>query len=201
MSDLPPLPEPAIHRRHWLEYVATGAALVLSAVSLWVAVGTMDANRKMVAAASWPFLQIESSDAAGGAQPQMVFSVINSGIGPAKVESFEVLWNGKPVRSSRDLIWRCCGRKHSPPLKNGSWVTSTIGSTVIRAGEARNFIVYDKLSGDPASWDALDLARREQLQYSICYCSVFDECWVTHENNVHPDPVDRCPVPPVSYND
>lgn len=47
------LPRP---RRHWLEYVVTVAALAVSVISLWVAIGTEDANRKMVAAASWPLL-------------------------------------------------------------------------------------------------------------------------------------------------
>jgi hypothetical protein len=202
MSDVPPLLEPVPHRRHWLEYVATGAALLLSAVSLWVAIGTMDANTKMVQAASWPFLQLDSSNALGTPDKrQIMFSVTNSGVGPAKVESFEMFWKGKPVRRSRDLILRCCGPEHDPPLTRGPWTNGTIGGTVIRAGESRMFITYDETPDNKASWDALDQARLKELVFRICYCSVFDECFRTDFNALHPARVDRCPVPAAPYKD
>src|SRR6478735_6726578 len=104
MTDIDPLPAAPHHRRHWLEYVATGAALLLSAVSLWVAVGTMDANNKMVAAASWPFLQIDTSDGLPDGTEVMRFDVSNAGVGPAIVQTFESEYDGKPVGSSADLL-------------------------------------------------------------------------------------------------
>src|ERR1700748_812083 len=108
MTDIQPTLEPPPHyRRHWLEYVATGAALLLSAVSLWVAIGTMDANKKMVAAASWPFLQIDTSDAPPDGKEVMIFDVSNAGVGPAIVQTFEVQYNGQPIRTSADVLTRC----------------------------------------------------------------------------------------------
>ncbi len=33
----------------------------------------------------------------------------------------------------------------------------------------------------------------------ICYCSVFDECWIGSGQTTHADRVASCPAPPVSY--
>ena len=54
MADLPEIPRHP--PRHWLEYVSTFVAVVISLVSLWVAIETEVANRQMVAASSWPLL-------------------------------------------------------------------------------------------------------------------------------------------------
>ncbi|HEY4942949.1 MAG TPA: hypothetical protein VII56_16085 [Rhizomicrobium sp.] len=70
-------------RRHWLEYVVTVVALAVSVISLWVAIGTEDANRKMVAAASWPLLQIEASNSDESNRPHITLQVANAGVGPA----------------------------------------------------------------------------------------------------------------------
>src|ERR1700733_2223885 len=104
MSDLPGFKE-----RHWLEYAATAVVLAVSVISLWVAIGTEDANRQMVAAASWPFLQLDSSNTDAQDNPDVTLSVTNSGVGPAKVESFEVIWKGAAYANSIYYLHACCG--------------------------------------------------------------------------------------------
>lgn len=207
MSDLPPLSEPPIHRRHWLEYVATGAALVLSAVSLWVAIGTMDANTKMVQAASWPFLQIDTSDGTPDGAEIMMFDVVNSGVGPALVQSFEVQLDGKPVKSSADLLTKCCGYDPKKPRpmsvyqpEIGSWTTGTISQSVIRAGETRQFFRLVKTDKNERTYQILKKAVAERrLVARGCWCSVFDECWQGGFIGLHVERVDRCAVPAVPY--
>ena len=71
-------------RKDWLEYAVTALVLVISVLSLWVAVGTEDANRRMVAAASWPFLEADEGNADEQGLPHLRFTVANSGVGPAK---------------------------------------------------------------------------------------------------------------------
>ncbi|MBL6852703.1 MAG: hypothetical protein ISS15_04190 [Alphaproteobacteria bacterium] len=140
------MPFPPHHRRHWLEYVATGAALFISAVSLWVAIGTMDANKKMVAAASWPFLQIDTSDGLPDGTQVILFDVTNAGVGPAIVQTFEARLDGKPIRTSPELLTRCCGYDPKKPRpmsvyqpEIGGWTEGTIAQYVIRAGETRQY--------------------------------------------------------------
>jgi hypothetical protein len=57
-------------------------------------------------------------------------------------------------------------------------------------------------STNEAVWRALNTARNNDITYRICYCSVFDECWintVSGRNQLDPAPVDKCPVPKVGY--
>ncbi len=49
--------------KSWFDIALAASALLVSAISLWVAIGTEDANRKMVSAASWPLVQFIDSDA------------------------------------------------------------------------------------------------------------------------------------------
>ncbi|HEX4304201.1 MAG TPA: hypothetical protein VHZ78_15500 [Rhizomicrobium sp.] len=207
MSDVPPILEPVPHRRHWLEYVATGVALLLSAVSLWVAVGTMDANQKMVAASSWPYLQITTSDVAPDGSSALTFDVGNAGVGPALVENFEVQYNGKPIASSDQLLHLCCGydpRKPRPVAVNqpniGSWTEGTVGGSVIRAGETRNFFKMALTAQNAHTWNILrDAVTTHRLVARFCYCSVFSECWQSLFVGLHPTRVHRCAEPAVPY--
>jgi hypothetical protein len=207
MSDLPPILEPVPHRRHWLEYVATGAALLISAVSLWVAVSTMDANSKMVTASSWPFLQITTSDAAPDGKSILTIEIGNAGVGPALVENFEVTFNGKSVGSSQELLTLCCGYDphkphpvavHQPNI--GSWTEGTVGGSVIRAGESRTFFKLPLTAQNEHTWNILrDAVSNRRLLARACYCSVFEECWQGPFIGLHPTRVDRCVEPKVPY--
>lgn len=207
MSDIPLPPEPTPHRRHWLEYVATGAALLLSAVSLWVAIGTMEANNKMVAAASWPFLQIDTSDGLPDGTEVMTFDVINAGVGPAMVQTFEVQLDGKPIRSSGDLLTKCCGYDPKKPRpmsvyqpEIGGWITGTIAESVIRAGETRVFFRLAKTDKNGATYAFLKRAVAEhRLLARGCWCSVFEECWQGSFIGLKAQRVDRCEAPAVPY--
>jgi hypothetical protein len=208
MSDIDPLPPAPHHRRHWLEYVATGAALLLSAVSLWVAIGTMDANKKMVAAASWPFLQIDTSDGTPDGAEMMIFDVANAGVGPAIVETFEVQYNGQPIRSSADLLTKCCGYdpKKPRPMSTyqpeiGGWTEGTIAQSVIRAGETRQFFRLVRTDKNVRTYLILKNAvAQRRLVARGCWCSVFDECWQGSFIGLKVERVGKCAVPVVPYS-
>lgn len=207
MSDLPPM---SSARRHWLEYASTVVAVVVSVVSLWVAIGSEDANRKMVAASSWPFLQIMTGNSNAQNRPDLVFNVANAGVGPARVKTFEVFWKGKPYHSSFELMRDCCGYQvptttsQTPDgrLSPGQMSSSRVARTVIRAGEEQPFLGYELTPQNAAIWKKFDHARQTDMQYRICYCSVFDECWINtfdFTGDRGPLRVDACPIPKVPY--
>jgi hypothetical protein len=199
-------------RRHWLEYASTAAVLVISLLSLWVAIGSEDANKKMVEASSWPFLEINSGNGDSQGNAVLNFTVSNSGVGPAKVKSFEALWKGKPYRNSLDLMRACCGYPLASVYLGKSigavspWATSTtrMAHRVIRAGDDARFLRFPLTEQNAAAWQRLDHARQNsQISFRICYCSVFDECWTdtfSFAGDVGPSRVDVCPVPKVSYD-
>jgi hypothetical protein len=200
-------------RRHWTDTLFAVAALFVSAISLWVGIRTEDANEKLVAASTWPFLQIGVDNATPEGVPYLKFNVINTGVGPAKIESFEVFWKGKPFRSGRDLLKACCGLK--PPgglLRTNDdgrtrLLTGTVQGIVLRSGDTEMFIGYPLKDDNVKEWNALNDAR-PQITYRVCFCSVLDACWrnaltgdLSVRGQLHPEQVKTCPVPPVPYTE
>ena len=195
--------------RHWLEYVSTAFAVIISLISLWVAIETERANRQMVAASSWPMLQVDSSSVDEKGNSVLLFHVTNTGVGPAKVRSFERFYKGQPTTGAVQLIRACCQKNfvRTPPDESDPkdfFITGGVPGNVIRAGEVHTFIQLGLGAKNQAVWNALNKARNADVTYRICYCSVFDECWlntVTGRNQLDPKPVDKCAVPSVAYTE
>jgi hypothetical protein len=202
--------EHSFMRRHWTDTLFAVAALFVSAVSLWVGIRTEQANEQLVAASTWPFLQVQVSNAKPNGKPDLQFSVVNTGVGPAKIESFEVFWKGKPFRSGDDLLTTCCGYKivkatspdatHHTPL-----LTGTVQGIVLRAGDSEMFIHYPLGTDNLNQWAALNRALG-QMVYRICYCSALNDCWIntlrselSMRGQLQPTQVKTCPIPKVAY--
>ena len=104
------------HTGHrWLDLVLGLSAMFVSVVSLIVAVAhgrTMermaDANTRMVEANSWPFVEFETHNADEHGNGDVRLVLINEGVGPARIETFELWWDGKPMSSLRTLLQACC---------------------------------------------------------------------------------------------
>jgi hypothetical protein len=197
-------------RKSLLDLIIAGAALFVSAISLWVGVRTESANEQLVSASTWPFLQVKISNADMDAKLNLQFMVVNTGVGPAKIESFEVFWSGKPYRSAPELLAACCGYKPvlatSPDAKNHTpLLTGTVQGVVLRAGDTETFIHYPLNADNLSVWTKLNNAR-EQMTYRVCYCSVLNQCYRSElmselyiRGQLHPEEVSSCPVPAVAY--
>lgn len=200
--------------RGWIDLSAAMCALIISVTSLWVAVRhghTMekmaDANARLVAANSYPLLQhfqssaadLHSPDYTGGKRVASL-NVANNGVGPAKIETLEVFWNGRPVRTARELLQACCATPEDAGLfsRRGWLGTSDLQGMMLRAGEMSRLLVISR-DGESA-----DLAARfneiyPKLKMRACYCSVFDECWVSNLETLHPQSAASCPKPEVAF--
>jgi len=198
-------------RRHWTDTLFAVAALFVSAISLWVGIRTEDANEKLVAASTWPFVQVMINNATPQGEPKLEFNVTNTGVGPAKIESFEVFWKGKPFRSGKDLVTECCGLKSKggvtlPGVENTTHLlTGAVQGFILRPGESETFITYPLTNDTITIWNALNKAK-DDMTYRICYCSVLDECWrnalasdLSKPGQLRPERVKTCPVPAVAY--
>jgi hypothetical protein len=194
-------------RHRWVDISVAVCALIVSVTSLCVAIvhgHTMermaDANARLVAANSWPMLQRYYSDL--GEHGERVFSinVANSGVGPAKVETVEVLWKGTPVRTYKELLEQCCGAVASgaaaDPLQDME--TSSLQGMVLRAGENRRILSLPRSGPGEAVTQAFGDAQRD-ITMRVCYCSVFDECWSGDLHTLHPTSVAQCPTPDVMF--
>jgi hypothetical protein len=199
---------PPIFSRHWTEYVLAIFTMVIAALSLWVAVDSEFTNRELVAEASWPFLQIYYSDLDSEGHPDITLNIANAGVGPAKIETLEVFWKGKPYPDSPSLLWDCCRIRKNPqaaqPNKsvflNGGLVTSLSAGSVLRPDKVISIVRYPLAADNARNWYALKAAG-EDFRYRICYCSVFDQCWLSDGRNLNPTRTSFCPEPKVSYSE
>ena len=188
----------------WIDISAAFCALVVSITSLFVAIRhgqsmerMAEANAKLVQANSWPLLQRFQSDE--GPDGTRVYSlyVINNGVGPAKVESVEVAWKGQPVHGAHELLRLCCNRGQDPAAPRVE--TSGLMGSVLRAGEIRRMLEFPEDAPHAALTDRLSVSLND-IQWKVCYCSVFDECWVSDLETMHPQSVKECPTPKVPFS-
>jgi hypothetical protein len=207
---------PSLLDRHWAESALAIGAIVIAAASLWVAVDAERTNRELVTSASWPFVQFYDDDTkpAGVEPPVLTFMVSNAGIGPAKLESFELFWKGRPQRSPWQLLQTCCADAATAAGKPGSAEpirhpdgldNASATGIVLRAGEKIPILTFTRRDNNAALWDALESRFTGNLSVQYCYCSAFDECWVNSAlvgglRNLNPHKVRSCPRPKVAYN-
>jgi hypothetical protein len=206
---LPHTQIPSIFSRHWAESALSIFAVIIAAISLWIAIDTERTNRQLVAEAAWPFVHVYTS---GGSSPQLplTLSIANAGIGPAKIETLELFWNGKAYRNAVDVLKDCCDYKtpHSDqlPAEDIPLSTSDVPGTVLRAGDNVSILRYVLTPDNTPTWQALR-SQRMKISFRICYCSIFNECWLTEihrfsdQQGLDPPSVKMCPRPEVAYGE
>ena len=199
---------PHAHRtgHHWIDMTVAVAAVFISVVSLAVAIlhgRTMErmaeANARLVAANSWPFMQYAASTETKDGVTKVRMRIFNPGIGPAKVESAELKWKGVAYRGDREFLEACCG---FDPASGTPVDSSVFAPYVWPPGAETAFLEFSK-PADPAVFAALQQAVfSHDLQLNVCYCSIFDECWqsVLTTLSLKHRQVEACTPPKVSFD-
>jgi hypothetical protein len=133
----------------WIDLTIALAAIVLSVISLVVAINNARTQEKMVAAATWPLLQFRTTNVSDG-EPVIRLTVSNTGVGPALLGTVELSYQGRVVDNSALLLVGCCGwsREANAAVKaegaGGYIVTNRLKNVIIAPGEQVDF------SGVPA---------------------------------------------------
>ena len=188
-----------------LEMAVAIAALVTSVTSIWLSMHQGDDMARLVQAQSWPYLEYESSNT-GESGPVIDMAVRNAGVGPAKVESFAILYDGKPVKGWAALIKACCLPDgvaadkpiDFPAITDNKMISSKLIQRVLRASDTAPLLHLTKTDANAALWQKLDEARFK-IELRACYCSVFDECWVSDLRSTQQRVVKTCPAEAVPY--
>ena len=187
----------------WLDLTLSLSAMFVSVVSLAVAVHHGNAMDRLVAANSWPFLMYSTDNQDPQGNRRISLKVENAGVGPARIQTFEVWWRGQPVANAPELLSRCCMTDAASPI-DGPTARSLdlsigqIPSRVVRAGDAEAFLSLKLKDTNADIWHRLDVARL-QLKMRACYCSVFDECWQTDLEQTSAQRVRSCPSAKVPF--
>jgi hypothetical protein len=194
-------PEHEVHHPHahrtghrLLDLAVPVSALLISVVSLVIGIHhgrTMQemaqANARLVQANSWPLLQYTTGNANDKGESEISMKIENAGVGPAKLMSLEIFQGEQRIRTPLDLVNALDPAAPRPAMSLG--ITLPM---VMRAG-TDVLIVGMKRVGNEALWDKLN-KERFRFRFRACYCSVFDECWVSDLTTISPQPVQQCPA-------
>lgn len=201
-----------------LDLVLPVAALFVSFVSILIAWhhseimrDLVHQNERIVEAESLPYVDISTSDLEDDRHtPAFRLIVQNQGVGPARIAEVEMTVHGQPVPDFKSLIDHCCapgllqtskrGTKQLSAIRNGDVIQSSLRDRMIRPGEAVDIVDW---RANDANQPVIDLLRSgfasDVVNMSVCYCSVFDECWTRTDLGHKPVPVKQCPISKVPY--
>jgi hypothetical protein len=199
------------HTGHrWFDIALGVSAMFVSVVTLFVAIEhgrTMErmaeANTRMVEANSWPFIDFSTHNVGdkGGSEVRLVLT--NEGIGPARIETFELWWRGKTMSSPAQLLTACC----TPDPIHEFIGVGLASPRILRAGEHVDFLSVYPAKGRDVQEKFNN--ERDYITTRVCYCSVFDECFIKDGGDdllkkdprklINPEHVKTCPAPKTPY--
>ena len=182
------------HTGHrWLDILLGLSAMVISVASLFLAVHHGHTMEKMVEASTWPYVEISFSNATVDGRPVAKLDVINSGVGPARIETTEMFFQGKPMASRHALV-KVLARSDQMNV-----LSSTVSDRVLRAGDTIPALQTDPgMAASPAYFQHFQ-ENLSLVTSRICYCSVLDQCWLRDSRQPKPEKVKACPKPAVPY--
>lgn len=184
----------AIPRDRRIDLAIAACVVLISLVSLFVAVSANRTQERLLTASVWPSVVFGTSSASNEGVPQVSIDLLNRGIGPARMRWAEVTWRDAPVRNARELLAACCGQPAEAELDRV--FTSGIQRRVIGADEWITLLRMPRPEPVTPVWTALEASRLE-IALRACYCSVLDDCWLLDSRTDHdPTPVRTCPAPP-----
>jgi hypothetical protein len=187
----------------WLDITLGVAATIVSLVSLWLGLHSAHSMEKLVAANSYPYLELMQSMSEAAPQPGtdrvrgvVEYEMVNNGVGPARVEWVELRFKGKPVADITELLDACC--KAETHNYAGLNRRGGVEGAFVRAGGSLKMFTWAEQNTANADFQALH-RQMGDVEWSACYCSVFDECYVRSTETSKPEPVKQCVAPKVVF--
>lgn len=159
-------------------------AIVLSLCALFVSVLEVSSIRSEQRMGVWPYIDLSTSFNGEGFQ----VSATNKGIGPARVRSIRMTLGGREIDNLDTMILDVLG-----PDKAFSY-------DVYRASNPTGSVLSPDEESNLFSVPWTDASRElvENLgdfSVELCYCSVYDDCWLAVMNKGDPGPIASCPAP------
>jgi len=200
--------DPGERRWRVIELVIAGAIVAISLASLFTAVYQSIIMRRTLEAAVWPRVEWENSSYDDERRVNaIIFALANRGVGPARIGRVEIVLKGERMANEDALLLDCCldgktREERSVTLKRltEQTFTSTLDGAALTPGQERILFEFERPVDDSlalAVWDRLN-ETRDELDLTVCYCSVFDDCWTTRAraNKQATEPVRSCPSEP-----
>lgn len=178
----------------WIEITIALSVVVISVASLFVAVFQGHVMQRQLEASVLPILSYNHGNYDDEREEaRITLTLGNRGLGPAEIQRVSLHYGGQSYRNIHELIMACCQdtAHQTQDAQHAAWqsliregglfiTTSTLTNALLSPGDEVNFVTIARPETEVAQavWSRLDHARWE-LDMSVCYCSVFDQCWQT----------------------
>lgn len=187
MPDTPPSPptQPPERRvRILLDRAVSASAGFVALCALGVSVYQAVISRQQQRMSVWPYLMQYNSGRDGG----YFREVQNAGLGPALVGWSEVLVDGRPQRTWGDVL-RALTRTHDSTFRI---VYSALPpGAVLLPGAVQDLV---ELAPGPFARSIHASIDSGRLVTRVCFCSLYEECWIASSEARRPTPVRACAV-------
>ena len=196
-------------RYRTVEIAVAASVVVISLASLFVAVYQGIVMDRTMKASVMPVIQLGHGNMDAERRDWvMLFTVHNTGLGPAEIRYLGISWNGEPVAGTSQFLARCCAPDSVPEedrlaymhqaFRDGelALVFDDVQNRFLAPQERVEFIAFDRPDSQTqprgrAIWEALN-ETRHALNFEVCYCSVFEDCWRARFPDQSRIPVERC---------
>lgn len=169
-------------------------AMIISIAVAFFAFEQADATKKMQVGSVWPMVSYDTGNLTDEGEPQINFNISNRGVGPARIGGMQLSYEGRAYRSIHDLMRACC----VPKGEMVAAVLTDVNGEVIPPGEEFAFARIEPGAVSPSAYRRMEEARL-RVRAQVCYCSVFDDCWVEDSQSTATRSVDQCPADWVQF--
>jgi hypothetical protein len=192
MTEQPPNPTPAPPARPSRPDLVSVFALGVSVFALALGAWQTRLMQSQARAGVWPYLTIGYTYTNNVDTDGFIWTIDNNGVGPARVQSVRLSLDGKPMRNWNEVI-EALGVSHRP-----NTATSSFSGAVIPPNTNRETTI-SAIRANDRELAGLFKNAIARFNMEICYCSVYDDCWIARWQQWHADAVDRCPVDGVQF--
>jgi len=147
--------------------IVAASAVVIGVCALFVSIVQTNLQRKQSYAAAWPHLEINTNML----ENKFYFVVKNKGTGPAIIKRVRLSYKGKEYSSPIQLAKEITGKTSMAYFSDG------LKKRVIAPQEEIEYFFLPKKE-DAEQFDN----EIKNIQLRIAYASVYDQLWVTFEN-------------------
>ncbi|MBL0915699.1 MAG: hypothetical protein IBJ13_09340 [Sphingopyxis sp.] len=165
-------------------------ALIASLALAYFAFVQADATQKMQTGGVMPFVTFGTSNGDAEGNQDIALTLTNNGVGPAILGPIEIRYQGKPVTTPVDLLKACCTDAEARRLR---FSTSPSSGIAVRPGESIEFVSFPRTPASEKVWQSFN-KERWKLKVRACYCSIYNDCWITEGMQGLPKAVKACPA-------
>jgi len=168
-------------RKNWDAYAAVIASFV-GLLALAISSYTAYVQRKQLLAQVWPHLMTAYSGV------NLTMWVTNQSTGPAQITAVRMVVDGAAVRTWSD-VKRAAGFTDGEGL-----LISSLTGTVLPPGKEVTFVQPADNEQSRAKFKELLPRGKHEVEVTICYCSVLDDCWTAGAVDDEARPRDSCQI-------